>query len=266
MKTIAFLFAFILAFSAQAQTLLVSDIDDTLKPVHVLDKTEALQWGFKSGSRFAGMTHLYNLIKRDNPDIQFVYLSNAPSWLMTYTHSKFLEKGQFPKGQYINRTEHSSENHKLFTLRELIKKTAPRKVILVGDNGERDVLIYDKIVQEFANKGIEFHQFIRVLYNTKDREDQGVVLKRGQVPFVSPIEISLELEKSSLMSLNSVNWLVTSIIPAFVEQRGEIEEGEIAFPKFVKCNDMVWNWDDSLERYSELKDLKTRVISRCKLK
>ena len=259
--------AFLFGLSVSAQTLMVSDVDDTIKVAHVPDFLDSAKWAFKVDSRFAGMTHLFGLIKEENPDLHLVYLSNAPSWLMGNTHKTFLERGLFPEGLYINRTNYSKEFHKLMNLRALITKIRPKRVVLVGDNGERDPMIYAQIAEEFKNQGIEFYQYIRILYPKAGRAaEHGAALLENQIGFVSPLEVSLELEKAHLLSSESVSLLIENLAVPIMKQKPKVTEGEVAFPSFVKCRDFVWKWDESLSRFPILEDFKKHLVARCQIR
>lgn len=257
---------FVWAVSAQAQVLMVSDVDDTIKLANVKDLSEASRYAFDDKSRFTGMSDLYALLVKDNPGLKIVYLSKAPNWLMGRTHRQFLQNGKFPQGDYIPRTNYSSEEHKLKTLRELIVAHKPRKVILLGDNGEQDAEIYAQIAKEYSAQGIEFHQFIRIVYASKSLGDWGVPVREGQVGFVTPVEVGLELEKSQFLESSSAEWLVETVGKNILQQKALRSEGDVAFPSFVSCADFEWKWDESLSRFSLLNDLKSRVVARCKVR
>lgn len=259
----------LLAVAGEARTLLVSDVDDTLKLAHVKDLTEAARFAFDSESRFTGMSQLYHLIKKDQPDLEIYYLSRAPEWFMARTHRKFLANGQFPEGEYIGKTDYASETHKLYKLREIMARVRPNKVIFVGDNGEHDAQVYQQIAHEFAAPGVEFHQFIRIVYSQRGFVPQVAPVNPGQTGFVTPVEIALELEKAGVVSTSSVQWLVAHVVPQLVYHKSWAEEDddyEIAFPYFVNCRDFVWKWDESLRRFESLNVLKNRIVNRCKIR
>ncbi|KHD88913.1 MAG: hypothetical protein OM95_07125 [Bdellovibrio sp. ArHS] len=263
-----FIALFILVFSQllSAQTLFVSDVDDTIKLAHVKDFSSAARYAFDDKSRFLGMNALYQAIAKENSDIQFVYLSKAPEWLMARTHRNFLKNGSFPAGTYIGKSEYDSDVHKITHLRRLMEEYRPRKVILIGDNGEQDADIYAQLAQEYANQGIEFHQFIRIVYNDTPRVEWSAILHQGQTGFVTPLEISFELEKERILSYSAVETLVKSLVPEFLQARSYADEGDVAFPYFVNCQTFVWRWDDSLQRFDTMKFLKQRLVDRCRLK
>lgn len=252
--------------SVQARTLLVSDVDDTIKVAHVRDFTEAARYAFDSQSRFLGMNRLYNLLVSDNPDIEIVYLSRAPDWLMGRTHRKFLLNGSFPEGQYINRTKYDSDVHKLYTLRDVMARVRPDKVIFVGDNGEQDAEIYKQISEEFAGAGVSFHQFIRIVYANNSLLLLNPQTLDGQVGFVTPIEMGLELEKAGLLSEKSLQSLISSVVPDVLRQKAYMAEGDMVFPYFVNCREFQWKWDQDVARFKELSQLKDRLVDRCKIR
>lgn len=249
-----------------SQTLLVSDIDDTIKLANIHDLTSAAFYAFDQKSGFLGMSEVYNFIKRDTPDLKIAYLTRAPDWLMAKTHKKFLRHEQFPRGHYIPRTKHSSDEHKLKSLRKLIQTYHPQKVILVGDNGEADVDVYTTIAKEYASVGIQFYQYIRIVYSKGAKTAQGRSLYEGQVGFVSPLELSLELERSGFLKTSAVDWMMEVIGTSFVIQRSYQEKGRVAFPYYMNCRDFKWQWDEHLAHYRILQQLKNRLIDRCGLR
>lgn len=266
MRHLIALVLFVFSISTQAQTLFVSDVDDTIKLANVLDISEAARYAFDDKSRFMGMSELYNLIAKENSDLSIVYLSKAPEWFMKGTHRSFLTKGKFPQGTYIGRTNYDGDVHKVKNLRKLMNDIKPRKVIFIGDNGEQDADVYATIVKEYANQGIEFHQFIRIVYSKTFFVEWGAQLLDGQIGFVTPIEIALELEKEHLLSSQSVQSLMTTVAVDLIKAKTYGAEGDVAFPYFVNCSDFVWKWDDSLPRFDVMPLLKARIVDRCRIK
>lgn len=261
------LFVVTLFFSllSHGQTLLVSDIDDTLKLANVNDLTEAARYAFDDESRFTGMNLLYQSLVRDQADLKIAYLTKAPRWLMARTHTEFLRKGQFPAGQYIPRTEYSSEEHKLQWLRILLNENRPRKVILIGDNGEQDAQVYNQIVQEYAHQGIEFYQYIRIVYSSQSTFASGSSLYAEQTGFVTPLELSLEFEKNHFLQATSLNFIIQNIGQNILMQKSHASSGDVAFPYYVDCRDFRWHWNQDLGRFDILKNIKERLVERCKL-
>lgn len=240
---------------ALGKTLLISDIDDTVKLADVPSLVNSARYALDSESRFAGMAALYELIVQASPDTSVHYLSNAPTWLMEDTHLDFLSNGKFPEGTYYGRSEDSAAYHKLNRLREIFAKEKPDRVIFFGDNGENDALFYSMIQSEFAPQGIEFITFIRLITRQP--------LQPRQVAFVTPIEVALELQKRNAIKAESVQWLVENVLPFLVTQRNLIDTGVVSFPGYVNCADFKWSWDQFLPEYPALGSLKTRISQKC---
>ncbi|WP_413944731.1 phosphatase domain-containing protein [Bdellovibrio sp. HCB-162] len=266
MKHFIALVLFVFSLSAHAQTLFVSDVDDTIKLANVQDISEAARYAFDDKSRFIGMSELYNLFAQEQSNLSIVYLSKAPEWFMKGTHKSFLANGKFPAGTYIGRTNYDADVHKLKNLRKLMNDIKPRKVVFIGDNGEQDPEVYNTIVKEYANQGIEFHQFIRIVYSKSFFVEWGAKLWEDQIGFVTPIEIALEMEKEHLLSTQAVQTMMSTVAVDIVKSKAYGSEGIVAFPYFVNCSDFVWKWDDSLSRFDIMTLLKARIVDRCRIK
>jgi hypothetical protein len=262
-KSLIPLFLISWACSGQAQTLLISDIDDTIKLANVRNLFSAAAYAFDDRSEFTGMSQLYNIIVRDIPDVKVVYLSKAPSWLMSSTHLNFLANANFPQGDYIPRSTYSSDTHKLRTLRNLIESEKPSRVILVGDNGEQDAQVYAQISNEFSSKDIEFLQFIHIVYQNNLVPGQSTFLSRDQIGFVTPIEISLELEKKNLLPSSAVVWMLANVGSHILKQPLDTSEGNVAFPYYMDCSDFVWLWSKETVKYPQLIQLGKELLERC---
>lgn len=249
---------------SSAQTLLVSDVDDTIKLAHVQNYKDMIYYAFDDTSRFMGMSDLYNLMVDDNPDMQVVYLSKAPTWIMKKRHLSLLKKGAFPEGRYIGRGDLARETHKVEALREVIEEFKPKKVILIGDNGEADPAVYAQIANEYRAAGIEFFQFIRIVYSKSVFTPvQPEALRAAQVGFVTPVEISLELESQGLLHKSSVEKLLALKGADLSNPDLKEKNGEYAFPYFVDCSSYQWRWDGRLADFPELPALKKRIVKRC---
>ncbi|UYL08091.1 DUF2183 domain-containing protein [Bdellovibrio sp. SKB1291214] len=248
------------SFAASAQTIVVSDIDDTIRPQYVQDLSDSAKYVFDKDSLFMGMSELLNVIVQDN-NARMFYLSRAPEWLMGNTHREALERGKFPYGVYFPRTVYSKDEHKIKTLQEIIDKVKPADVILLGDNGEVDASVYNYISNMYP--GIRFHQFIRDAYNTPAHGGEGSSIYPGQQFFVTPIEVALELQRQGFLKNSSVRLLVDYLVPLIVAEKGKPKRGVMAFPYFVECRDFNWSWDQEISVYPLLDKLKAKIEKRC---
>jgi hypothetical protein len=229
------------AFSAQAQILVVSDVDDTIKVSHVLDKDSALANGPMVHNGFLGMPELYHAVLA-HPDVRSLkYLSNAPRRFIGDIHEKFLKTNGFPKGDLVTRRWRqifSGNTHKIDSLRRFIKEHQPREMILIGDNGEHDTEIYAQIRREFPQVGGP--TYIRVAYSMITRDQKGKPILPGQTGFASSIDIALDLMNKGYMKMEAVEELVKATAPAMLAEGSREERGHpIAFPAWYDCRDFT---------------------------
>lgn len=198
---------------AQAvDVLVISDIDDTIKNTEVLNTEAAISNAFKTGKEMgiSGMSNLYDLIGAQYGSIQFKYVSNAPSDVLDTTHQEFLSKNNFPEGGLYTNQHITDENHKVKTMVSQILINTPKIVILIGDNGERDVEVLDQITNtDFSKmtdgvygKDIKFVQFIREAYRSKG-DGKGKSLRNNQIGFITPAEIAIKLADENLLDVTT---------------------------------------------------------------
>lgn len=267
----------------QLKRLLISDIDDTLKVSSTLNMSDKLLRALDPTTPYLGMSQLFQLIvKQPEYLTKVIYLTNAPKELvkipvMKYSHSTFLSYNQFPVGEVVLRENLKDENHKINYLRKILNSENVDEVILVGDNSEKDTEVYAKIVHEFSKK-IKFTTFIHQVYSVEplgfwdwafrfSRDDQygrGRSLEVGQIGYVTPIEVALELKNQGKFHQHSWNWLLEKILPRILNETHPLWDmtRPITFPYFKNCSDFRWQW----EKTTELIPLIQKIEQNCNLK
>lgn len=234
----------------QRPVLLVSDIDDTIKVSEVIKPGVIVRLG-NFNNPFAGMASLYQLFVNENiSNTKVFYLSNAPSEVlglepMRVSHQALLDSNRFPKGELILRQSILDDSHKINTIRALVKKYNPSLVMMVGDNGEKDVFIYAQATAELQKQNIKTLTYIHQLYS-KDIQlplGQGKAIQSGQVGFATPIEIGIDLVQKKYLAQKSLDWMfahtakyimVDSILDAIDFT------SSVSFPYFKNCSDFKW--------------------------
>jgi hypothetical protein len=203
------LFCFIcLTFlQAQAQVLVVSDIDDTIKLSRTRDFWARIPLAAQQSTAFAEMPRIYQFLQAQT-GAEFAYLSSAPSWLMGASHREFLNRNQFPAGEMILRSEFSKSEHKIANLRKILAQKNPKTVVLIGDNGELDISIYDQITREFPQ--VHFLTYIHRLYASGEHNDI-ISVRPGQIPFQTPAEILDSWSQKGLVSSEAAHSLSLAI-------------------------------------------------------
>lgn len=263
MKALLPLFVALLGFSqVQAKMILISDIDDTLKNSHVLDKSESLLNAGRTQNLLMGMNVAYHAVKRGEPDIGFYYVSNAPRSLMENKHRKFLSSHQFPSGNLRLRPNIFQDDFKLTEIRKILQTEAPSKVILVGDNGERDAAIYAQIEKEYPH--LEFATFIHQPYSRLDPEDRGGGLEPGQTGFITSLDLILHLRQLGVVTGADAMSFLRGFHAAFQREDGTAKVGMLAIPAWNDCRDLEWTAPDGdLMLVADYVVTKARILERC---
>lgn len=238
------------SISTLAQTILVSDIDDTTKISHVLDKGAALANTVQIRNHFYGMGELYTAIQKSNPDFNFVYLSAAPEKIMEKLHAAFLKVNGFPAGELILRENLSDKNFKLHAIRNLIATNQPQHLILIGDNGERDPYIYEQIRAEYPD--IQTEIYIHQVYSYRARKEIGVPPQSAQRLFVTSIDLARTFVLTKDLPQQELEQLALTMIPKLFKQNPKKQTGALFIPGWVDCRDFFgaenlkpteWNLD-----------------------
>jgi hypothetical protein len=151
--------------TVQAKTLIISDIDDTIKMTDVLgSKTTVIFNSLFNAQAFSGMSELYQEMTK-NDDTIIYYITGSPK-IIKFKVDDFLEGNHFPQTQNLILKDEINDNtyeYKTEVIRELIQKIRPDKMILLGDDTQFDPEVYKTISDE--NPKIEFAVYIHSIQN-----------------------------------------------------------------------------------------------------
>lgn len=215
---------FLFVFNLNAKTVVLSDVDDTLKVAHVRSTIGKLLRAFNTKVKFTGMPELFHALDKSGEVSAFYYLSNAPKSLMGKSHPAFLKNNNFPTGTIWLRDDLSSMEHKPYHLRELVRRENPTTIILFGDNGEYDAKFYADFGREFPH--IRLISFIRYLYAE-------AVEATPQNEFVTALGPYLTLKDAGLIKagLKEEEIIARQILVS--ERDGSYDP--VVFPSFLNC-------------------------------
>lgn len=139
----------------------ISDIDDTVKDSHVLDRPELIANTFLREYRpIAGMPELYQRFEKTSIPIHYV---SASPWQLYEPLQSFFATSKLPQGTFhlrefdlkrssITAMFESTLNLKRQSIDPLLKRFPNRKFLLIGDSGEHDPEIYGKVASEFSTQ------------------------------------------------------------------------------------------------------------------
>lgn len=153
----------VLAVAPGARTALVSDIDDTAM-VTALPRPLLAAWNSFVLHEHArrpvpGMAALYRRWLAANPESPTFYLSTG-AWNVAPALRRFLERHGYPAGPLLltdwgptnTGWFRSGREHKMWSLRRLLKEFPDISWVLVGDDGQHDPQIYADIAAEHPGR------------------------------------------------------------------------------------------------------------------
>jgi hypothetical protein len=162
-----------LSFFDAAGVIVISDIDDTIKITHVLDRKATLRNTFLEPFRpVPGMAGVYHGWA-EKAGAQFCYVSASP-WQLYSPLADFIRSNGFPAGvvylksfRWKDKTLFSlfegPEKYKPEVIGPLMKRFPNRRFVFVGDSGERDSEIYGALAREHPQQVVKI--FIRDITN-----------------------------------------------------------------------------------------------------
>ena len=260
MKYCTLFMSLILVSAVHAKTILISDIDDTLKNAHVLNTEDMIKRFAFTNDQFLGMNWVYNQLSLSNPEMTFFYVSTAPQQLMQEFHEDFIRGNNFARGGVYLRRDLFSSDFKLQKIRQILKQEMPSKVILVGDNAESDTIFYDRVRAEFPT--IEFTTFIHLAYYSKAAEETGKALSHGQIGFATSLDLVLQLYHLNLIPQNYLPGFVATFAGVYLQQvRSDVR---LAIASWMDCRDFSWTVNDSVfSGDANFIQAKQKIVQRC---
>lgn len=235
-KNLLFVLVLLLSLKVHSKILVISDIDDTIKNSHILSPTNKVINAFHTDAAFKGMAMTYTTIQKNNPNTHIAYVSNAIEIISKEAHNKFLISNNFPSGSTHYRARPGDLFHKIRTISTLVEKYQPELTILIGDNGEKDIPIYQQIVTKYPQK--QFLTFIHTIYDSGDKvkSSHGQALLKKQIPYVSALDLNFQLYIHNIISENQLLILSTAYIPVFLTEDAKFN-GSYFIPEWVQCAD-----------------------------
>jgi phosphatidate phosphatase APP1 len=156
----------VMAPGAERNWGIISDIDDTVIETGATDLIKNWRRVLveSPSERLAvpGASTLYKMIARDHaaPARPFFYVSSSP-WNLYGFITEFMELNGIPHGPMflkdygIDRNkliDRGHDEHKLEAIETVLAFYPSFRFLLIGDNGQRDVTIYAKVVEDFGER------------------------------------------------------------------------------------------------------------------
>lgn len=230
LKSLFFAILLVASFG-HAKTLIVTDIDDTIKASHVRNKVDSAANAFVTTIAFKGISEVYTRVLEDT-DAEIIYVTNAPEALMSNSHGDFIKKNKFPAGKIYLRKGHA-DYHKLNSIRNhLNNDTSIDRLIMVGDNGERDIKFYEEIAKEYKDRLMTINTYIRIVYSEPYKV---LPLAEGQKGFVSPLELLADLTVNQFVRIDQYYPLAEELSKEIIAAKKVVTKAPHYFPDWLTC-------------------------------
>lgn len=225
------------SFEASANTIVVSDIDDTIRHANVreMQKLTVLKQ-----REFSGLSKLYRQLEK--VVTRFEYVSGVPEQIKSVSQF-FIFWNLFPQGRLFARdTQFDTITHKLKAIDQIVREDVPTEMLMFGDNGEKDVEIYKRASEKYPNKAVVF---IHQLYD--------VQIAENQTPYLTSIDLTLALHELGYVSAEGVDEVLAFAFKRMTSKKKE--DREEFFPKWAECRVFFKNYsrpDVKLSRTSQV--------------
>jgi hypothetical protein len=146
---------FLYSLASHAKTIIVSDIDDTIKKANTMGGVGGLYHFFKK-KPYLEMRDIFRDLKKDlvakNEAPDFYYVSAAPSF--SFKASDWLNKHDFPGGKIYLKNKNNNGptyDYKTRTVLSILDKykDQPLTIIFVGDNSQHDAHVYYDLTKKY---------------------------------------------------------------------------------------------------------------------
>ncbi|EQC43619.1 PF09949 family protein [Bacteriovorax sp. BSW11_IV] len=240
----------LLQMSVNAKTLIISDIDDTIKRTHV--KGSKVD-GLKLTNQYEGLSYIYNaLLCKDlegdkfefcvsnqglghSEETQLVYVTGAPGSLRSLGR-EFIQMSDFPVGVVKGRESSriSTKDFKIATIREILNAMPEyNDVVMIGDNGEYDALVYNTIEKEFPTRNIT--SYIHTVYSVSPfAKEKGAKLYENQKSYLTSADLGLNLLASGLIKESELRKAALVAQKAILSN--DEDEIEKVIPEWTVCS------------------------------
>lgn len=212
---------FTFASRVYAKTLVVSDIDDTIRSIHVRSSyLTMLDHATDPQRAFGGMSQIFKAL--DQAHCKIYYVSAVIEPFVMYSKF-FLHFNQFPQDQNLYHREWFEDTYdfKLKRIEKIIKKEKPDQIILLGDNAEHDMAVYKQIASLHPNVITYIHK----VYPENLEIDQNI--------YLTAADLAVSLGHYGTITARDVEGVLSEV-------QSDIESGN----EFLR--DMIWpHWGEA---------------------
>lgn len=258
---------FLYSLTVSSKTVVISDIDDTIKMSNSMGKPLEQAFHFLQKKPYLAMRDLYNEIKLDarhrEDTYGFYYVSAAYS--MTFKADKWIRKLDFPKGRTILRDINNkipTYDFKYNVISQILKQEIKNLdvesgeeliVYMFGDNAQFDAVVYDQIKRELNLPNANI--FIRDVRAEATYFDSNIPVKKidNIDYYFSEVELlafnKFDFVSSDLKNKTHDEYVNKSLIPKYTLKTLERRLVQFTNDKEQAKNEALKFWSDYYSRF-----------------
>jgi Uncharacterized conserved protein (DUF2183) len=229
MKSILFICLFSYSLEGFSRTIVISDIDDTIKKANSMGLI-AGAYHFFLKKPYLEMRDLFIEIKKNEEsqgqEVKFFYVSAAFDF--TFKAQIWLNNQKFPEGEIALRTFKLRDPTYTFKYAEIkkiltaeLKNDPDLKVYFFGDNSDQDAIVYSDVIRDFKLKNA--YAFVRDVSTEATFFDKTLDVKKipGVNYFFSEKELlnhdALMFMSMGLRDLINSSYLKKTLVPDYTK-------------------------------------------------
>ena len=246
-KRLLALFILLLSFSSLSyDTVVISDLDDTIKRTNVDRSGRAIINAVFTRKVFAGMPDLFETMDSYTRDL-FI-LSNSPN-MFRFNIFKLLDKHGIKASEVSTRNLIKDRDGFKYKYNYVVSKIkdSETKVILFGDDVGEDPEVYEKVKHDYPDKVAAIY-----IHKVKNRE-----IPKVATPYISIFDVVVNEYQAQRMNLNQA-----IILGENVQYDYDMSK---MLPKFAYCptsNDF-WSTTDVSELNTLVDEIATKITKYC---
>jgi hypothetical protein len=120
---------------------------------------------------------------------------------------------------------------KTLTINNLVEGLQRYEIILVGDNGQDDIIAYDNVKKAFPKMENKIHIYIHQIYGTGIKQD-GMTLEKGQIPYLTAADLAVEFFKNGWIDEADLRNISEIVLDAL--SSGDSDDVRSIIPKWAK--------------------------------
>ncbi|MGZ3806724.1 MAG: phosphatase domain-containing protein [Bacteriovorax sp.] len=265
-RLFTFFIFFLYSLQAHSKTIVISDIDDTLKKANSMGKAAELTYHFLRKLPYLEMRDLMNEIKErelsKHESIRYYYVSAA--YEATFEAGEWLQKYHFPLGKSVLKAfknKESTYDFKHAVIKKILqaemqslkpKENEVLHVLMFGDNAQADAVVYSDLTKEL---NLDSKIYIRDVRAEATFFDSTLMIKKmpGVNYYFSEVELLANPEfdyvSADLRMKTFKSYKERTLVPEYTLRTLDRRLQDLYHDKARAKSDSIKYWNDYYSRF-----------------